>query len=152
MRWLFLLLVMLNITYVAWELNRERPQQVRKAAPPKGVEPIILLSELPGQPSQSRENTAADAAGSLSPDEGRTPSGDQPQAVQDEGGFADRFAECRRAAIRRGFTTGQPVARGATAGSAARGEAGSRPLLHAGPVQGNENAARGHARDQGLRG
>ena len=53
MRWLFVLLVVLNIGYVTWELNRERPQQVRGTALPKGVEPIVLLSERPGESEQA---------------------------------------------------------------------------------------------------
>jgi hypothetical protein len=82
-RWLFLLLVILNVTYVAWELNRERPQQMRKAAPPKGVEPIILLSELNEKSSQSPENVTA-AAGSKDLAASRNPAGDQPPAEQAE--------------------------------------------------------------------
>lgn len=46
MRWFFLLLLVLNIGYVAWELNREHPQYAYKAALPKGVERIVLLREL----------------------------------------------------------------------------------------------------------
>ena len=46
MRWLFLFLLMLNIGYMAWELNRERPQHVTKTRLPDGVQPIVLLSEL----------------------------------------------------------------------------------------------------------
>jgi hypothetical protein len=45
MRWLFLLLLVLNVGYVAWELERERPQAVRTAALPTGVERIVLLRE-----------------------------------------------------------------------------------------------------------
>lgn len=79
MRWLFLLLVILNVTYVAWELNRERPQQMRKTAPPKGVEPLILLSELSETSTQSREKVAAaDGSKDLAAD--RKPAGDQPPA------------------------------------------------------------------------
>ncbi|MBT8128437.1 MAG: SPOR domain-containing protein [Gammaproteobacteria bacterium] len=46
MRWLFLLLLLANIAYVAWELNREHPQDVVSPALPAGVERIVLLSEL----------------------------------------------------------------------------------------------------------
>ena len=46
MRWLFLLLLVLNIGYVAWELERERPQHVHTTALPIGVERIVLLREL----------------------------------------------------------------------------------------------------------
>ena len=46
MRWLFILLLVLNIGYVAWELNRENPQRRVATAVPGGVEPIVLLSEL----------------------------------------------------------------------------------------------------------
>jgi hypothetical protein len=46
MRWLFLLLLVLNVGYVAWELEREHPQHVRTTALPTGVERIVLLREL----------------------------------------------------------------------------------------------------------
>ena len=46
MRWLFLVLLVLNVGYVAWELERERPQHVRTTALPTGVERIVLLREL----------------------------------------------------------------------------------------------------------
>ncbi len=46
MRWFFLLLLALNVGYVAWELNREHPQPANKAVLPKGVERIVLLREL----------------------------------------------------------------------------------------------------------
>jgi len=46
MRWLFLLLLVLNVGYIAWELERERPQHMHTAALPTGVERIVLLQEL----------------------------------------------------------------------------------------------------------
>jgi hypothetical protein len=46
MRWLFLVLLVLNVGYVAWELERERPRHVRTTALPTGVERIVLLREL----------------------------------------------------------------------------------------------------------
>lgn len=46
MRWLFLMLLVVNVGYVAWELNREHPQQSVTTALPAGVERIVLLSEL----------------------------------------------------------------------------------------------------------
>jgi hypothetical protein len=46
MRWLFLLLLVLNVGYVAWELERERPRYAVKKALPAGVERIVLLREL----------------------------------------------------------------------------------------------------------
>jgi hypothetical protein len=46
MRWLFLLLLVLNVGYVAWELERERPKAVHTTALPTGVERIVLLHEL----------------------------------------------------------------------------------------------------------
>ena len=55
MRWLFALLVVLNIGYVTWELNRERPQQVRGTALPKGVEPIVLVSERLEQSAERKD-------------------------------------------------------------------------------------------------
>ena len=55
MRWLFVLLVVLNIGYVTWELNRERPQPVRGPAIPRGVEPIVLLSERVGESAEEAD-------------------------------------------------------------------------------------------------
>jgi len=52
MRWLFLLLLILNIGYVAWELNREQSQPADTAALPKGVARLVLLSELESKPPQ----------------------------------------------------------------------------------------------------
>ena len=46
MRWFFLLLLLLNVGYVTWELNREHPQHASKVVLPKGVERIVLLREL----------------------------------------------------------------------------------------------------------
>lgn len=46
MRWLFLLLLLANIAYVTWELNREHPQDAVSPVLPAGVERILLLSEL----------------------------------------------------------------------------------------------------------
>lgn len=46
MRWLFLLLLVLNVGYVAWELKHEYPQATLTAALPIGVERIELLREL----------------------------------------------------------------------------------------------------------
>ena len=61
MRWLFLLLLVMNLAYVSWELSRERPQQARKNALPKGVAPIVLLSEVAGAPKQADAAKAARA-------------------------------------------------------------------------------------------
>jgi hypothetical protein len=46
MRWLFLFLLLFNIAYLAWELNREQPQQATMNTLPPGVERIALLQEL----------------------------------------------------------------------------------------------------------
>ena len=46
MRWLFLSLLVLNIAYVTWELNREHTPRRATTALPAGVESIVLLSEL----------------------------------------------------------------------------------------------------------
>lgn len=61
MRWLFLLLLLVNIVYVGWELNRERPQRT-VAELPGGVEPIVLLSELGTETAVRQQAVAADAA------------------------------------------------------------------------------------------
>jgi hypothetical protein len=46
MRWLFLLLLVLNVGYLAWELNREHAQSAVPNTLPRGVERIVLLREL----------------------------------------------------------------------------------------------------------
>lgn len=65
MRWLFLLLLLANIAYVAWELNREHPQDAVSPALPAGVERIVLLSELEtdtGQKPAARSHAATQVA------------------------------------------------------------------------------------------
>lgn len=62
MRWLFLLLLVMNLAYVSWELSRERPQQARTNVLPKGVAPIVLLSEVDGAPERAVTAAAAPAA------------------------------------------------------------------------------------------
>ena len=61
MRWFFLLLLLLNFGYVAWELNRERPQQSVRTAVPDGVETIVLLSELASDPPEDSQAVRAEA-------------------------------------------------------------------------------------------
>ena len=63
MRWFFLLLLIVNIGYVTWELNRERSQQTVTAALPPDVERIVLLSELESESSQ--DETVAQSAGEM---------------------------------------------------------------------------------------
>ena len=46
MRWLFLLLLVLNVGYLTWELSREHGQSTVSNTLPKGVERIVLLREL----------------------------------------------------------------------------------------------------------
>jgi cell division protein FtsN len=46
MRWFFLILLMVNILYLAWELKRERPVPAVSATLPQHVDRIMLLSEL----------------------------------------------------------------------------------------------------------
>lgn len=45
MRWLFLLLLVINIAYVAWELEREHVRETVPHMLPRGVERIALLGE-----------------------------------------------------------------------------------------------------------
>jgi len=61
MRWLFLLLLVLNVGYVAWELKREHPLHVRATSLPRGVERIVLLRELESAPAE-KEDTATMAS------------------------------------------------------------------------------------------
>ena len=62
MRWFFILLLITNIGYVAWELNRDRSQPVATAALPKNVERIMLLSELEPEPEPDPGPAASDAS------------------------------------------------------------------------------------------
>jgi len=55
MRWLFLLLLVLNVGYVAWELKREHPQPARTATLPVGVERIVLLRELESATTEKQD-------------------------------------------------------------------------------------------------
>jgi len=86
MRWLFLLLLVLNVGYVAWELERERPQPEHTAALPRGVERIVLLRELESGTAeqqgiaQSSTTTGAQQADIKSPEEDST----QPQQAEAE--------------------------------------------------------------------
>lgn len=83
MRWLFLLLLLVNIGYVTWELNRELPQKALSPALPDGVERIALLSELETDPGQ-KPAARSPAAEQLSQDTAAVPAtGDA--AVQQRG-------------------------------------------------------------------
>ena len=57
MRWLFLLVLFLNLTYIAWELSKPSDEYVDVPAL-KNVRPIVLLSELRQQSSQPRSMSA----------------------------------------------------------------------------------------------
>ena len=46
MRWFFLILLVVNIVYVTWELNRERPEANVAPVLPPNVDRLVLLSEL----------------------------------------------------------------------------------------------------------
>jgi hypothetical protein len=63
MRWFFLLLLIVNVGYVTWELNRERPQQSATFTLPGDVERIVLLSELESE--SSKDDTVAHAIGEM---------------------------------------------------------------------------------------
>jgi len=75
MRWLFLLLLLLNVGYVAWELERERPQHVRTTALPTGVERIVLLRELESGTAEKQDIAQSSTASGAKPAD-NTPSGD----------------------------------------------------------------------------
>jgi len=51
MRWLFLLALLLNLAYIAWEMSKPSADHIDVPAI-KNVPPVILLSELRQQPSQ----------------------------------------------------------------------------------------------------
>jgi hypothetical protein len=57
MRWLFLLVLFLNLAYIAWEMSKPSDEYVDVPAL-KNVQPIVLLSELKQQPSQPRSMSA----------------------------------------------------------------------------------------------
>ena len=61
MRWFFLLLLGINVGYVAWELNREHPQHARTAALAEGVERIVLLRELESEIADKEDSAQAPA-------------------------------------------------------------------------------------------
>ena len=58
MRWLFLLLLVLNVGYLTWELNREHGQSTVSNTLPKGVERIVLLRELKSEKPLDEEAIA----------------------------------------------------------------------------------------------
>lgn len=62
MRWLFLLLLVLNVGYLTWELNRENGQSTISNTLPKGVERIVLLRELKSDKPLDEEAIAAQVA------------------------------------------------------------------------------------------
>ena len=62
MRWLFLLLLVLNVGYLTWELNREHGQSTVSNTLPKGVERIVLLRELKSEKPLDEEAIAAQVA------------------------------------------------------------------------------------------
>jgi len=52
-RWLFLLVLSLNLAYIAWQINRPSADSYANVQPLKNVQPIILLSELKRSQNQS---------------------------------------------------------------------------------------------------
>ncbi len=91
MRWLFLLLLVLNVGYVAWELERERPQPVRTAALPAGVERIVLLRELESE-TVEKQDSAQPAATPGTQQAQIKPSKDDSAPLQQAGGGQTRTA------------------------------------------------------------
>ena len=65
MRWLFLVLLVLNVGYVTWELNRGQPQQAVRTALPEGVERIMLLSEMGPETTATEDAVQAAVADSM---------------------------------------------------------------------------------------
>ena len=51
MRWLFLFLLVVNVVYLGWELNREPQATDQQYTLPRGVERIVLLRELESEDS-----------------------------------------------------------------------------------------------------
>ncbi len=51
MRWLFLIVLFLNLAYIVWQTTRPVTQSYEDVRPLKNVRPIVLLSELKQQSS-----------------------------------------------------------------------------------------------------
>lgn len=73
MRWLFLLLLLVNIGYVTWEVNREHPPQTRSHVLPPGVERIVLLGEPEPASGQAAKAVATATQTAQKPDKIRAP-------------------------------------------------------------------------------
>jgi len=69
MRWLFLLVLSLNIAYVAWQMSLPATDSYAKVPPLKNVPTIVLLSEVQvkqvEQMAQSSEKSESEASASL---------------------------------------------------------------------------------------
>jgi len=66
MRWLFLLVLSLNVAYVAWQMSLPATDSYAKVLPLKNVPTIVLLDEVQTkQAAQSSEKSEPEAAASL---------------------------------------------------------------------------------------
>ena len=70
MRWLFLILLALNVGYLAWELNHETPQRAAATALPAGAARIVLLSELEAETAAKQAGVTPASAAASAPQAG----------------------------------------------------------------------------------
>ena len=84
MRWLFLLLVVLNVGYVTWELERERPEPGHTAALPTGVERIVLLRELESDTAEQQDVAQSSTTPGAQQADIKSPADDSMQPQQAE--------------------------------------------------------------------
>lgn len=124
MRWLFLVLLVLNVGYVAWELERERPQHVRTTALPTGVERIVLLHELESATAE-KEDIAPPATTPGTKQARIGPSKDDPARPQQTGAGQPRTLPAQVAVAADVSTDVETVAE--AQGSAQTGAPADRP-------------------------
>jgi len=124
MRWLFLVLLVLNVGYVAWELERERPAHVRTAALPTGVERIVLLHELESATAE-KEDIAPPATTPGTQQARIGPSKDDPAQPQKAGTGQSRASPTQEAVVADVSTDIETVAE--AQGSAQTGTPADRP-------------------------
>jgi hypothetical protein len=124
MRWLFLVLLVLNAGYVAWELERERPRHVRTTTLPTGVERIVLLHELESATIE-KENIVKSATTPGTQQARIEPSKDDPAQPQQAGTGQPRTSPTQEAVVADVSTDIETVAE--AQGSAQTGTPADRP-------------------------
>lgn len=79
MRWLFLLMLGLNVAYVGWKLSQDSSADTIAQTQFEGVEPIVLLSEL-----EAEKTAGEDASNEAAANKSTTITGDQTVAKATE--------------------------------------------------------------------